>query len=331
MTYFAVAAFVCACALLASCDRANEDPNPQSAEISFNSATIASRAVITDDSFLQASCSTGEGIGVWGVVNNAINNNSLLIDNAKLTFDTDWSYTPTRHWIRNALHEFWAIYPYSDANCVLDAENGTLTRNNITLGTTTATNNVDYMCAFSSRDLTDPEATTDPVPLEMRHALSLLEFRFINATNEVEGVSNIYLEGHLYSGAITFGEDGSLEGSTDGLVDVVVNCNSTTAPGGMFNGLCTASPIPKNLSKSYNLFENVGSVVVMPQQVEGKDIMLHLSVAGHNATEVNLGKFPVTEWVSGKKYIYTLTLTPQTITGDVRVVDWIKDEVELIP
>lgn len=331
MTYFAVAAFVCACALLASCDRANEDPNPQSTEISFNSAATDTRAVIADDSSLQASCSTGEGIGVWGVVNNANNNNSVLIDNAKLTFDADWSYTPTRHWIRNALHEFWALYPHSDANCVLDAVNGTLTRNNITLGTTTATNNVDYMCAFNSRDLRDPEATTEPVPLEMRHALSLLEFRFINATNEVEGISNIYLEGHLYSGSITFGKDGSLEGTTDGLVDVVVNTNPTTAPSGMFDGLCTASPIPKNLSKSYNLFENVGSVVVMPQQVEGKDIILHLSVAGHSTSDVNLGKFPVAEWVSGKKYIYTLTLTPQTIIGDVRVVDWIKDEVELIP
>jgi hypothetical protein len=38
---------------------------------------------------------------------------------------------------------------------------------------------------------------------------------------------------------------------------------------------------------------------------------------------------PPAEWVPGKKYIYTITLTSTNITYDVRVVDWVKDSVEL--
>ena len=330
--FFVAAFFACAWVLvLTSCGH-NEEPTLQEVAISFNSTATDSRAVITDNAALQTACSSGEAIGVWGVVNNDINTNAMLFDNIELTYDGQWGYEPTRHWIRNAQHDFWALYPQSDDNCVFDVAAGTVTRSNITLGTTNAANNVDYMCAFSTRDLRLPDATTAPVPLDMTHALALLEFRFINALGQVSGVTNISLEGLVYRGSITFGRDGSLGGTRNGLVDIRVDKESAIVATGsnIYTGLCSTSPIPKNLSLSYNLFENVGGVVVMPQQVEGKNIMFNLKV-GDSSSSINLGQLSPSEWEAGKKYIYTTTLTSTTIVCDVRVVDWVKDTVDLIP
>ncbi len=332
MTYFAAVAFACACALCAtSCGQPEEPASPDEV-ISFNSLATDSRAVITDNAALQAACSSGDGIGVWGVVNNEFSTDAMLLDNAQLTYNTEWSYTPSRHWVRNSLHEFWALYPYSEDGCVFDVAAGTVTRNNIILGASEA-NNVDYMCAINSRDLRLPDATTAPVPLEMMHALSLLEFKFVNALGEVRRVTNINLSGLKYKGSITFGKDGSLGGALDGKMDVRVDADSALAAVGIYEGLCSTTPIPKNLSTKHNLFENVGGVIVMPQQVEGKSVLFGLSVESTGGSvanyEINLGIMPPAEWVPGKKYIYTITLTSTNITYDVRVVDWVKDSVEL--
>lgn len=335
LTYFAGMFFACACALaMPACDSKKEPVEAQQEYISFSSEAVApeSRAIILDDASLQVACSSGDGIGVWGVVNNDNNDNQILINNSKLTYDGQWSYTPVRRWIRGAFHEFWAIYPHSESDLVLDPEAGTLTRNNITLGTTTPANNVDYMCAYNSRDLASPDATTAPVPLAMKHALSMVEFKFINAMGEISGVTDISLEGLRHKGAIVFGKDGSLGGVVDGAVDIRVDvaADKVAAGSGLFNGLCTASPMPKNLSLVYNLYENVGGVIVMPQSLLGEGVKINMTI-GATPTTLDLGLFSPTEWEAGKKYVYTFTLTSTTIVCDVRVVDWVKNDVDLVP
>lgn len=335
MTYFAGFLFACACALaMSACDSTKEPTGGQQEQISFSSEAIdaESRAVILDDASLQSACSSGDGIGVWGVVNNAANNNKILIDNSKLTYDGEWNYTPVRRWIRGALHEFWAIYPHSESDCVIDPVAGTLTRSNITLGTTTSANNVDYMCAFNSRDLSNPDATTAPVPLAMKHTLSMIKFQFINAMGEISGVSNISLEGLRYKGAIVFGRDGSLGGVANGVMDVRVDvaADKVGVGSGLYNGLCSTSPMPKNLSKIYSLYENVEGVIVMPQSLLGQGVKINMTIDA-TPTTLDLGLFTPTEWEAGKKYVYTFTLTSTTIVCDVRVVDWVKDDVDLFP
>lgn len=337
-TYFlAVAALLGVSLFATSCERDNrEEPVVEKEAISFRSAQSngegRSRVVIADDEALQSACSSGEGIGVWGIVNDDVNTNASLLDNVKLTFDTaisDWTYEPTQYWIRGAKHDFWAIYPYSAADCSLNPTTGILTRTNITLGTTNPANNVDYMCAVSSRDLADPAASTGPVPLELRHAMSLLEFRFVNAMGFVDAVTDISLNGHLYKASLAFARDGVLEGTTDGLVDILVTPTGDLAEANLFQGQSLTN-IDKNISTSHNLFGNVGSIVVLPQEVEGKSVFFNLTV-NSSPSNINLGILPITEWLPGKKYVYTVTLTTSTITCDVIVVDWIKDEVELVP
>lgn len=334
-TYFLVATTLLGVALLStSCKQSGGTDDPvESGAISFRSSSSnedeQSRAVIADDEALVAACSSGEGIGVWGIVNDENNANASLLDNVKLTYQEDWTYEPTKYWIRGAKHDFWAIYPYSEANCSLSPATGILSRSNITLGTTNPANNVDYMCAVNSRDLSLPDAPTGPVPLEMRHAMSLLEFRFVNAMGFVNSVSDISLSGHLYKASLAFGPDGRLEGATDGLVDIVVTPTSDRAESSQFMGQ-SLSNIDKNISVSHNLFGNVGSIVVLPQEIEGNSIFFNLKV-NSSLSNINLGILPITEWLPGKKYVYTVTLTTTTIICDVIVVDWIRDEVELVP
>jgi hypothetical protein len=38
----------------------------------------------------------------------------------------------------------------------------------------------------------------------------------------------------------------------------------------------------------------------------------------------------VGKWEAGNKYVYTIYLTTTEITFDVRVLDWVDDEIELL-
>lgn len=341
--YFRVVAVmyacVCACAL-ASCH--NEEEPAEMGAIAFSSEAEDMRAVVAHTDMLEAACSSGEGIGVWCVVNDEHNTNQLLIDNAKLTFKPEadaWEYAPVRHWIRGAKHDFWAIFPYSSDSddYSFDAASGIVTYNNIVLGTQTTAQNLDLLCAVGSRDLNDPTLlTSTPVPLDMHHNMSLLQFNFINARDELNSgssapvLTNISLRGHLYKGSLEFGPDGSINATKDGAMDTKLTVLSDTAPKERFPGYCSKSIIPKNLTTRHNFFENVLAMVVMPQIVAGRDVIFEFDMKGERKS-LNLGTLEgvAARWEPGKVHIYTITLTSTTITCDVKVVDWVKDEVEL--
>ena len=165
--------------------------------------------------------------------------------------------------------------------------------------------------------------TTSPVELQLHHAFALLEFRFVNASSAaVSSVSGIALEGVQYKGSFGFSEDGTSSLS--------VASDLVAADSNIYVGSLSATNIPVDLSTSYNLFENMGTLVVMPQEVYHKSAELKMQVAGGVRMGVNLGNTnSVYTWEAGKKYIYTMTLTTSTITFDVSVREWIRDEVEL--
>lgn len=315
-------AVACACALLlAACQ--NHRIEDEREAISFRSPTTKSRTVIGGDTDLQNACTPahdggGEAIGIMGTVFNDHNDYTLLFDNEALTYNTYWSYSPVRYWIRGALHNFLAIYPRQESGVyTFDRENGILLWNDITLSTE---NNIDVMYAAAERDLSLPEATTDPVQLKFQHAFALLEFRFVNASDSnVSSVTNISLYNLYHKGKFGFnkyGESGFELMGERAAVDTYV-------------GRCDATNIPVDISKHYNLFANVGAVVVMPQAVYKQGVMLRLKV-GSTTSDVNLGDFSTAyEWEAGKKYVYTLTRTSSDITFDVRVVDWVEDFIEL--
>lgn len=278
------------------------------------------RAAVESDSDLREACSLGgEAIGIVGVVSNEQSSNVEIFSNERLYYsDTKWTYDNPRYWVWGALHEFMAIYPHSESAYTYDSAAGIVERENVALGTA---NNMDLMWCVAKRDLVDGGDKTSPVTLNLHHAFALLEFRFVNASSSaVSSVDNISLEGVLYRGDFGFSEDGT---ST-------LSVKSDIAPEGTYVGQLSATNIPVNLSQSYNLFENMGALVVMPQDVYKKDIILNMQIGGGVVSGVNLGLNSSTDnWEAGKKYIYTMTLTTERITFDVNVREWIDDKIEL--
>jgi hypothetical protein len=90
------------------------------------------------------------------------------------------------------------------------------------------------------------------------------------------------------------------------------------------------------LDYKHSLYD-YGSLLVLPQSVYKTDITLHLeyikqgdaSYAIRDITLGWLGGSTPTEWKAGQRYEYNLTITDNTITTEVRVVDWIDDYVDL--
>lgn len=88
--------------------------------------------------------------------------------------------------------------------------------------------------------------------------------------------------------------------------------------------------------QGHSLYDN-GAILVLPQTVYKTTIKLHLEYIKQGDTEYAirnielgwLGSNTPTEWKSGEKYEYNLTITDNTITTEVKVVDWVDHYVDL--
>ena len=77
--------------------------------------------------------------------------------------------------------------------------------------------------------------------------------------------------------------------------------------------------------------------MLIPQTVYKTPVTLHLEYIKEGDAEYAvrnvelgwLGGTTPTEWKAGEKYEYNLTITENTITTEVRVVDWIDHFVDL--
>ena len=157
------------------------------------------------------------------------------------------------------------------------------------------------------------------------------QFNIINASNAtLTNVRNIRLVGLHNVGTFSFGADGSAGWSFEGSV---LNEYSQA-----FGGACTLpnNGLPVNLNVKHPLYD-VGAILVLPQTIYKTDVTLHLEYvkagdAEYAVRNIELGWLAgnvPTEWKAGEKYEYNLTITDNTITTEVLVVDWIDHYVDL--
>ena len=184
--------------------------------------------------------------------------------------------------------------------------------------------------AAKMRDLAEIDDFST-VPLHFRHACSAVKFNLINASNAtVTNVRNIRLVGLQNRGDFTFSADGSASWVLDG--------STVAAESQTFGGACTLpnGGLPVNLNYKHPLYD-YGTLLVLPQSVYKTPVTLHLEYIkqGDSSYAIRdielgwLGGSTPTEWKAGQKYEYNLTITDNTITTEVRVVDWIDDYVDL--
>ena len=253
-----------------------------------------------------------------------------LFDAERLYYDAElpgWDYNNTQYWIRGASYNFCAVCPYI-APCTFSISNGQVSISNYE----GSTNGPDVLYATVKRDLAINEDFST-VPLKFHHACAAVQFYLINASNAtLTDVRNIRLVGLNNKGHFSFNADGSVSWVLD---SSTVSANAASQP---FGGTCVLpnGGLPVNLNVKHSLYDN-GAILVLPQTVYKTPVTLHLEYIKQGDVEYAirdielgwLGGATPTEWKPGEKYEYNLTITDNTITTEVRVVDWVDHYVDL--
>ena len=312
--------------LVMGCD----DPAPIGNPREINFSSLYNRALIESVTDLQ-----NEGIKVYGdyYLGNGVR--TTVFDGERVYYDAElpgWTYDNTQFWISKAYYNFYAVSPNKYAAdqyelpCTYSAESESVTITDYRC----LSGGDDLLYAVASRDLTT-EDDFSAVPLNFRHACAALKFNIINASNAaVTDVRNVRLVGLYNLGDFTFTINGTAAWTLKGNI---LPSNSTDLA-----GTCTLpnGGLPVNLNYKHPLYD-YGSILVLPQNVYKTDVALHIEYKkeGENAyynRDIMLGQLggnTPTEWKSGQKYEYNLTVTTNTITTEVKVVDWVDHFVDL--
>ena len=253
-----------------------------------------------------------------------------VFDAERLYYDASlpgWDYDNTRYWVMNAMYRFYAVCPY-DATAALSEE-----ENRVSVGTYKGcTGGADLLYASAERNLAGNEDYST-VQLHFRHACASVQFNLINASSQVlKDVRNIRLVGLHNLGNFTFDSTGTVAWE---LNNTLIEDDDYDKP---YGGICTLpnGGLPVNIDVKYPLYDE-RVLMVLPQSVYKTPITLHLEYIKEGDAEYAvrsielgwLGGTTPTEWKSGERYNYNLTITDNSITAEVVVVDWVDNFVDL--
>lgn len=171
LTLFAVAL----CGLCSCSDSIVDIPTPPDnapAAISFE--RVDTRAGLAD---IQAN-----GFGVWATTSSTANNSAAILTNEKvyLNADGNWTYDNTRYWLDDCKFYFFAMYPYSTDNSLIEELRLTQEGVNYTgytmAVTTPAAADYDPLIATNYTD-TSVEGFATTVPLTFEHLMTKINLK----------------------------------------------------------------------------------------------------------------------------------------------------------
>ena len=311
-------------ASVASCD--SNDHKASLPEIEFRSHVEQNRGGLVES---EADI-RDRGISLMGsVVSGGVRH--LLIDHAHLAYDAvnGWNYGTPCYWVRGGKYHFMAIYPYDDSDYDYDMTDGSVTYIGYNAGTKRL--NTDFLYSVATRDLSNLNVEPDysAVELPFKHACSAVEFRLRNSSNaKVVAITDVALTNICAVGDFHL--------SANGTATWIIDTENRVTDHDTFGGVCTlpAGGLPVNTAYYHSLYDSQ-TLTMLPQRVWKSGITLRFNVRLEGSStvfphEVDLGNITsVTDWSAGKRYIYSLTLTDETITFDATVIDWIEDFIEL--
>ena len=238
-----------------------------------------------------------------------------------------WDYDIPQYWMVGASYNFYAVCPYSVDVTFSEAQSSVAV-----IDYESATDAPDLLYATASRDLSEDDDFST-VMLGFHHACAAVEFNIVNASNStLTDVRNIRIVGLYNKGTLHISSDGK---ATWTLAQQTVQSNAAVQP---FAGTCVLPDggLPVNLTVEHPLYED-GAVLVLPQTIYKSTVTLHLeykkaSDSEYAVRDIQLGMLggsTPTEWKAGSRYKYNLNITDNTITTEVRVVDWVDNYVDL--
>jgi len=293
--------------------------------LSASSSGMDTRAIIADDAGLQAT-----NLGVFAYKEVA-GNKTRVFDNVELDFvDGAWTYSPLKYWDRTATYYFVSYSPWN-AGVEYSEINHQLTINNIPNWQAIDANAKDYVVAndfgVAEGEYITPNGV-QPVNLGFKHILCQLEVRvlknpFLMNTYTLSDISykNVPEKGssatYLYSAPTGNNEAGpSMEGVGRMDVSTIEQAQSMATP----NAVIPGDPAQAAATTIKHL--------VAPFSNNDFTITLNYSINGAAADPVTVDA-GLDQLESNNRYVITLTFNSGAdISADVKVMDWVDDEVE---
>lgn len=252
------------------------------------------------------------------------------------TDGSTWTYENTRFWDSNATsYTFFAV---SSPNTALTfAADGTIAATTVTF----SGENNDILLANSVPVLPANYKSDVPVALVFKHIGALVDLKVkksagLNTANATVAITGVTIEGVSDEATVAVtgystnvptvawaslaNSDNSTYGITSGAVDCTLPGNVGTTGDDLINTLVV---IPQELGDtkilkiSYTITDAAGTV----NTFTNKEIKLNLFDTTENTTNGSPDT-PISEWVAGNHYIYTLTIDANTINFSATITDW---------
>ena len=302
---------------MSACGQSEETPAaltgmPIRWEVTSVEGMSGSRALIgsgENEISLQAACTNGEAIAVWGEYTQDDVNYVEAFDGTPLTFGNNaWSYTGGyRYWMDRSVYRFRACYPKNALGNLAVATDAS----KLTVAYNTETLQEDLLVAYQEVD-SERWDHSQAVPLQMYHALAALRFQFQVVGDETMTLHSFSLENATQG----LGTQGTLT-SQDEEVKRTDWTTTAHAPGSYYvwqhpdggiaftnTTMATAYSSATDTSIGNAYTGNNGYVLIIPQAYNG-GTKLSFSVDGYSY-QVEL---PAKEFLPGYRYTYLLQVT----------------------
>jgi len=308
---------------------------------------LMTRAVINGDTLPD-----GSEFGVYSYY--AAGTNHLLIDNGHYAVNKDtaratggekyyWPKSDNNNVTKDSI-DFLAIYPYSTTDYSRSGNTVTITLN---ASTTDSTSTKDVLYAIADNQYHQTVGTynnTTPnkyyVPLTFKHALTLVEFqgKHAGATNNIDTITVTEIaflnsDGTAYAiytgGSISFDiskitattkpDTTFTGGTTNNTLNFANNCGLTSSK---YTTISKAIMVPQAVPNKVRITYNITIKNTNGEKVEftGRQVVKEINT-GSDMTN-NTPRNYVSNWYSGKHYVYRYYITAEAIEFTVTVDDW---------
>ncbi|MGM9736098.1 MAG: fimbrillin family protein [Candidatus Cryptobacteroides sp.] len=281
---------------LASCTKTEVVSNQEAQEIGFRQFT-GSMTKATDLSELEGGPTT---MGVFAHINGT---NAEYFSNAifeKPGSGNDWSGNPARYWPLQDALDFTVYAPRVDGTTYADS------KLSVTVADNTTTQS-DFLYGVERYlNKSKPTAPYVSVPVVLKHALSKVSIQIKSNVENLFKVTKVEIVDPIQNGSF------------------VVDYSSTTAidvtPGSTKGTVETYSGAEKSLTTTAVDF---GSKLVFPISPSTNAAYLRITYNMESATGLVAKTAALPEkWETGKRYIYTVTLSATEILLTPTVEDW---------
>ena len=279
------------------------EPETETHAISFRAPQAETRAVVDGESL------PGNFL-VWG----GYDGDATNVFDGTTVYSPNWDYRDgTRYWTEGKTYNFYAVYPTGVAAAV--SKEGTITIEDFDCSAT-GEEAVDLMTATASRSYDGRENSA--VGLTFQHELARVTCD-VKSEKSTVTITSVKLYGVGYKGTLT-----KTAGNAAKWSDVATY---------------TADNTPFKMEEEFSLnatngpVTNVlGDLLLPPQQDFEATAQFSLTYRYNNDTADRTAtvSFPTgSEWKAGQHYNYILTLKGATLTLNIKVLEWEKEDTSV--